>query len=59
MCNTIEKLVNTSDVVVITHGGKVFIRATEMMNADQVLIDLVGMGKNRPQLQAGYEGIGW
>ncbi len=59
MCNTVEELVNASDVVVITHGGKAFSQVTELMNPDQVLIDLVGVGKKSPQLQAAYEGIGW
>lgn len=59
MCETLEDLVVASDVVVMTHGGKAFTRITELLNADQVLIDLVGKAKNRNHLAARYDGIAW
>lgn len=59
MCDTVEDLVQASDVVVITHGGKAFSQVTELMKPEQMLIDLVGVGKKSPSLQATYQGIGW
>jgi hypothetical protein len=41
-----EEAVAASDVVVITHGGKVFAGIPELLNANQVLIDLVGKSKS-------------
>jgi GDP-mannose 6-dehydrogenase len=59
MCDSLEDLVSTSDVVVMTHGGKEFARVTELLNGDQILIDLVGKAKNEDGLLARYDGIAW
>jgi GDP-mannose 6-dehydrogenase len=59
MCASLEELIAASEVVVVTYGGKVFERAAELMRSDQVLIDLVGLFKNKPGLKARYEGIAW
>ncbi|HET9913895.1 MAG TPA: nucleotide sugar dehydrogenase, partial [Anaerolineales bacterium] len=59
MCDVLEEVVAASDVVVITHGGKVFAGIPELLNANQVLIDLVGKSKNAPVLEARYNGIAW
>ena len=59
MCDTIEELIAESEVVVVTHGGKVFTQAAELMQEDQILIDLVGKLKNNPNIKASYEGIAW
>jgi GDP-mannose 6-dehydrogenase len=59
MCDTLEDLVAASEVVVMTHGGKTFARVPELLNANQVLIDLVGKAKKEPTLAAHYDGIAW
>lgn len=59
MCDELDEVIAASDVVVITHGGKVFAGIPEMLNANQVLIDLVGKSKNAPVLKAHYDGIAW
>lgn len=59
MCDGLDEVIAASDVVVITHGGKVFAGIPEMLNANQVLIDLVGKSKNAPVLKAHYDGIAW
>jgi GDP-mannose 6-dehydrogenase len=59
MCDVLEEVVAVSDVVVITHGGKVFAGIPEMLNTDQVLIDLVGKSKSDPARKALYDGIAW
>jgi GDP-mannose 6-dehydrogenase len=59
MCDTLENLVASSDVVVMTHGGQGFSRVPELLNANQVLIDLVGKVKRNSNLLARYDGIAW
>jgi GDP-mannose 6-dehydrogenase len=59
MCDTLEDLVSASDVVVMTHGGKEFMRVNELINENQVLIDLVGKAKNEQRRAARYDGIAW
>ncbi len=59
MCDTLEDLVSAVDVVVMTHGGKEFVRVTELLNDTQVLIDLVGKAKHGIGLTARYDGIAW
>jgi GDP-mannose 6-dehydrogenase len=59
MSQTIEEVITESDVVVVTHAGKAFSDAAELMRKDQVLIDLVGKLKNNPNIKATYEGIAW
>jgi GDP-mannose 6-dehydrogenase len=59
MCDTLEELVASVEVVVVTHGGKAFARVTELLTANQVLIDLVGLARNGKPLPAQYNGIAW
>ena len=58
MRDSIEELVAESEVVVVTHGSKVFLQAAEHLRPNQVLIDLVGLFK-RQDLKSAYEGIAW
>jgi GDP-mannose 6-dehydrogenase len=59
MCDSVEEVIAESEVVVVTHGGKAFTQAVELMREDQILIDLVGKLKNNPNIKAAYEGIAW
>jgi GDP-mannose 6-dehydrogenase len=59
MSDSLEEVLAFSDVVVVTHGGKVFATISEQLSANQVLIDLVGKTKNTPGLKAVYNGIAW
>jgi GDP-mannose 6-dehydrogenase len=58
MSDTIEALIAESEVIVVTHGSKVFLQAVESLRPDQVLIDLVGLFKHQ-EIKASYEGIAW
>ena len=58
MSDTIEALIAESEVIVVTHGSKVFLQAAESLRPDQVLIDLVGLFKHQ-EIKASYEGIAW
>ena len=59
MCASIEETVRRSEVVVVTNWSKAFRRAVSLMNADQVLIDLVGVVKRETDVCVPYEGSGW
>jgi GDP-mannose 6-dehydrogenase len=59
MCSSINELISQSDVVVITNSSKIFHQVPELLNKDQVLIDLVGIAKEKRQLPGIYQGIGW
>jgi GDP-mannose 6-dehydrogenase len=59
MCTSIDQLVAQSEVVVVTNGSKSFRQLSHLMNAQQTVIDLVGIARSNGDLQAAYEGIGW
>ena len=59
LCPSVEELISQSEVVVITNGSKAFRDIPKHMNAQQVLIDLVGIAKEGRELPVTYEGIGW
>jgi GDP-mannose 6-dehydrogenase len=59
MCDSLEDVLDFSEVVVLTHGGKVFAGIAELLDETQTLIDLVGVTKNDPLLKASYNGIAW
>ncbi|MCB0193218.1 MAG: UDP-glucose/GDP-mannose dehydrogenase family protein [Anaerolineae bacterium] len=59
MSDSLEELVAEAEVVVITHGSKTFKEVPNMMTAGQTLIDLVGIAKNKKDMQGQYEGICW
>jgi GDP-mannose 6-dehydrogenase len=59
MCSSIEQLASQSEVLVITNGSKTFRQVPHLMNGHQVLIDLVGIAKNKGDMQSLYEGICW
>ena len=49
MCSSVEEVVATAEVVVIANGTAAFRRVPELLRADQILIDLIG-------LTTGYHG---
>lgn len=60
MCPSIEQIVSESEVLVITHGSKLFHQVPHLMNGHQVLIDLVGIAKDsNGHMQSLYDGICW
>ena len=56
---SIEQVVGESQVLVITNGTLDFGCVPQMMHRDQLLIDLVGIAKNKTAVQGRYEGICW
>lgn len=59
MRTSIEKVVDESEVLVITKANQKFKTLRSLMRADQVLIDLVGIAKNGEMIRGTYEGICW
>ena len=59
MRSSIEEVIQEAEVLVITNGTLDFGCVPQMMRADQVLIDLVGIAKNKTANQGHYEGICW
>jgi GDP-mannose 6-dehydrogenase len=59
MCDSIEELVDVSEVLVITQGNDLFRDIPSMLSPDQKLIDLVGVAKSFDSLPGTYEGICW
>ena len=56
---SVEEVLGESEVLVITNGTLDFGFVPQMMRADQILIDLVGIAKNKTVSQGHYEGICW
>jgi GDP-mannose 6-dehydrogenase len=59
MCNTIDDVLRDSEVVVIANGSKLFEDVPESLRDDQILIDLVGTGKEHRAEKDIYQGICW
>jgi len=59
MCNSIEDVLDHSEVIVIGNKGGEFVEAIGRTRPDQVVIDLVRIVQETDHLQAQYEGIGW
>lgn len=59
MCESIEALVEQSEVLVVTNGSPEFRQVPAMMREDQQLIDLIGIVKGNEELDGRYEGICW
>lgn len=56
---SIEEIVSSSEVVVITNSSKEFSRVPELLQDDQILIDLVRIIDDPSKLKCKYYGICW
>jgi GDP-mannose 6-dehydrogenase len=59
LCTTMEQLIEESEVIVIANGSKSFTQVANMINQNQVLIDLTGIGRIDKDVNIKYEGICW
>lgn len=59
MCDSLEEVVEQSEVLVITNGSPEFKRVPDLMRDDQLLIDLIGSTKDADHLDGRYQGICW
>jgi GDP-mannose 6-dehydrogenase len=59
MRTSIKEVVDQAEVIVIANGSAAFRKVPDMLRSDQVLIDLVGIGKAHEDIKGGYDGIAW
>lgn len=59
MCSSLEETVKQADAVVITNASSIFKQVPEKLKREQILIDLVGIARNNPNMEGAYEGICW
>ncbi len=57
--HSLQEVVQEAEVIVIANGGRSFNQVTSWMRPDQVLIDLVGVAKGKPDFKGVYDGICW
>lgn len=56
---TIDELLADSEVIVLTNGSSTYKNALERITENQFLVDLVGAGRSRTDLNGNYAGICW
>jgi GDP-mannose 6-dehydrogenase len=59
LCDTIDEVLDGSDVIVVGNAAPEFADAVARCRRDQTIIDLVRLPVNRSALQATYNGICW
>jgi GDP-mannose 6-dehydrogenase len=59
LCNTVDDVLDESDVIVIGNAGGEFGEALTRCRPDQVILDLVRVPFDRGQVVADYRGICW
>jgi GDP-mannose 6-dehydrogenase len=59
LCNTIDQLIDQSEVIVVGNGAAEFPEALKRCRADQTVIDLVRIPLDFGSLKAQYDGICW
>jgi GDP-mannose 6-dehydrogenase len=59
LCETVDQVIDTSDVVVIGNGAPEFSDAVQRCRPDQIVIDLVRIPLDFSQVAAQYDGICW
>ena len=59
LCETIDEVIDRSDVIVVGNPSQEFAEALGRTRADQIVIDLVRLPVSGPMLQAEYRGICW
>jgi len=59
LCETIDEVLDNSDVIVVGNGAPEFSDALKQTRGDQLVVDLVRVKTDRTQIPAKYEGICW
>jgi GDP-mannose 6-dehydrogenase len=59
LCESIDDIVNTSEVVVVGNAAPEFSEAVTRCTADQIIIDLVRIPLDFSKVKAQYDGICW
>jgi GDP-mannose 6-dehydrogenase len=59
LCDTIEEVIDGSEVIVVGNPAPEFTQAVSACRADQIVIDLVRLPIVRAEVAADYRGISW
>ncbi len=59
LCETIDEVLETSDVIVVGNGSPEFVEALKKTRPDQIVVDLFRTNVDRDQVPAAYTGICW
>ena len=59
LCNTIDEVIDQSEVIVVGNQAPEFAEAAKQCRADQIVIDLVRLPIYGSSIQADYRGICW
>lgn len=59
MCKSIEEVIDSSEVIVIGNKDQSFTKVLDLVKPGQIIVDLVRIVKERPNLNGQYKGIGW
>ena len=59
LCNTIDEVIDQSEVIVVGNQAPEFVDAVKRCRADQIVIDLVRLPIYGASIQADYRGICW
>ena len=59
LCNSLDEVIEKSEVIVIGNGSPEFTEAIPKCRADQIVIDLVRLPIDFSKVQAQYDGICW
>ena len=59
LCNTVDEVIEHSEVIVVGNQSSEFVEALARARADQIVIDLVRLPISGSLLQADYRGICW
>ena len=59
LCNTIDEVIDQSEVIVVGNQAPEFVDAVKQCRADQIVIDLVRLPIYGASIQADYRGICW
>jgi GDP-mannose 6-dehydrogenase len=59
LCDTIDEVLDNSDVIVVGNGAPEFSEALKKTRPDQQIVDLVRVNTDRTQIPARYQGICW
>jgi len=59
LCETIDEVLDNSDVIVVGNGAPEFSDALKKTRSDQLIVDLVRVKANREEIPGRYQGICW
>jgi len=59
LCNTIEEVIDGSEVIVVGNQAPEFVEAAKQCRVDQIVIDLVRLPIHGAAMKADYRGICW